>query len=107
MKSTGPAISPNAHLVTLMLRVRPSFISRMRLIARDLALTSRADDGCIIFLAAESEREEGLFLITSAWRDGQAFEMHRASPYVRAFESQIEPELVRESVTYQSWKKIA
>ncbi|PKL63888.1 MAG: hypothetical protein CVV32_11810 [Methanomicrobiales archaeon HGW-Methanomicrobiales-3] len=107
MKSPGPAISFHAHLVTLMLRVRPSFISRMRLIARDLAITSRADEGCIIFLAAESEREEGLFLITSAWRDEEAFEKHRASPYVRAFESQIEPELVRESVTYRSWKKIA
>lgn len=107
MKPQNPKISPANHIVTLMLRVRPSFASRMRLIARDLAITSRTDDGCIIYLAAESEKDEGLFLIASAWRDGDAFEKHRASPYVRAFESQIEPELVRESVDYRCWKKIA
>lgn len=106
MNHPGPAFSKKTHLFTLMLRVRPSFVSRMRLIARDLAITSRGDDGCLFFLAAESESDEGLFLITSAWRDLEAFEKHRASPYVRAFESQIEPELVRESAHYRSWKKI-
>ena len=107
MKPQNPEISPANHIVTLMLRVRPSFVSRMRLVARDLTVTSRADDGCIIFLTAESEKDEGLFLILSAWRDGEAYKKHRASPYVRAFESQIGPELVCEPVNYLTWKKIS
>jgi len=107
MKPQNHPISPTNHLVTLMLRVRPSFISRMRVIAHDLVVTSRADDGCLIYLAAESLDAEGIFLITSAWRDKDAYEKHRASPYVRAFESQIVPEILREPAKISSWQKIA
>ena len=95
------------HLVTLTIQVKPSFISRMRILAHDLITTSRSEDGCIIFFIAESLETKGLFLITSAWRDKDAYEKHRASPYVRAFESQIVPEILREPARISSWQKIA
>ena len=94
------------HLITLTIHVRPSFLSRMRLMAHDLVSTSRMEDGCIVFFAAESLETEGLFLITSAWRDMEAYGRHRASPYVRAFESQIVPEILLEPVQFRSWQKI-
>jgi quinol monooxygenase YgiN len=106
MKQSTPVLSPAHHLVTLMLRVRPSFVNRMRVIAHDLRTSSREEDGCLFYFAAESRETEGFFLIMSAWRDRDAYDLHRKSPYVRAFESQIAPELLRESATLWSWKKI-
>lgn len=104
-----PEITPLTRanlLISLTIPVKPSFTSRMRVIAHDLVAMSRADDGCLVFLAAESMETEGLFLITSAWRDREAYDTHRASPYVRAFESQIVPEILREPVTSHVWQKL-
>jgi quinol monooxygenase YgiN len=107
MKPQTPQISLANHIVTQRLRVRPSFISRMRVIARELVSALRAEDDCLSCLAAESLETEGLFLISSAWRDKDAYEQHRTSPYVRAFESQIVPEILREPAKISSWQKIA
>jgi quinol monooxygenase YgiN len=93
-------------LITLTIYVKPPFLSRMRLMAHDLVTMSRTEDGCISFFAAESRETPGLFLITSAWRDTEAYDRHRASPYVRAFESQIVPEILLEPVQFRSWQKI-
>ena len=106
MRPQSPQLSPSNPLVTLIVRVRPSFASRMRVIARELAAATRTEDGCLHSLAAESPETPGLFLITSAWRDTAACENHRASPYVRAFESQIEPEILGEPATARNWQKI-
>jgi quinol monooxygenase YgiN len=94
------------HLITLTIHVKPPYFSRMRLMAHDLVIMSRTEDGCIIFFAAESRETPGLFLITSVWRDTESYDRHRASPYVRAFESQIVPEILSEPVQFQSWQKL-
>jgi quinol monooxygenase YgiN len=94
------------HLITLTIHVRPPFLSRMRLMAHDLVAMSRTEDGCILFFAAESREIPGLFLITSAWRDTESYDRHRASPYVRAFESQIVPEILLEPVSFRAWQKL-
>lgn len=107
MKPQTPQISPANHIVTRMVWVRPSSVNRMRVSARELVSASRSEEGCLSFFAAESLETDGLFLIFSAWRDKDAYETHRASPYVRAFESQVVPEILKESVRTQSWQKIA
>jgi quinol monooxygenase YgiN len=106
MRPDGAPLTRQNHLVTLTLRVKPSFTSRMRVIAHDLIATSQKEEGCIFYVAAESDETPGMFLIASAWKDRESYEKHRASPYVRAFESQIGPELLRESATYRSWQKL-
>ncbi|MCK9580403.1 MAG: antibiotic biosynthesis monooxygenase [Methanoregula sp.] len=99
-------LSLSNPFVTLTLQVRPSFVSRMRVISHELAGVTRAEDGCLFSLAAESSETGGLFLIASAWRDIEAYEKHRTSPYVRAFESQIVPEILLESPTFHNWQKM-
>lgn len=106
MKPETHQISPANHIVTRSLWVRPSAVNRMRVIVHDLVATSRAEDGCILFFAAESLETEGLFLIMSAWRDRESYGRHRASPYVRAFESQIVPEILRAPVSSGTWQKL-
>lgn len=106
MNPDKAALTRTNHLITLTIHVRPPFLSRMRLMAHDLVAMSRNEDGCILFFAAESREIPGLFLITSAWQDKEAYEKHRASPYVRAFESQIVPELLSEPVSFRSWQKL-
>ncbi|WP_292421490.1 putative quinol monooxygenase [Methanoregula sp.] len=101
-----PTIAPLAHIVTLTIRVRPAFIDRMRVIAHELLVSSRKEDGCIIYLTAESTETGGLFLITSVWRDQQAYETHRYSPYVRAFESQIAPEVLHGAASSKTWRNL-
>jgi quinol monooxygenase YgiN len=102
----GTAIPSGSHIITLTLRVKPAFASRMRVIAHELAVSSRNDEGCLAFVAAESTGTPGLFLITSAWQDAACYEQHRLSPYVRAFESQIAPQILKESAVFQTWQKI-
>jgi quinol monooxygenase YgiN len=99
-------IVPGNYIVTLTMRVRPAFITRMRVFARELVASAKTEDGCITFLVAESTDTEGHFLIASVWRDKDAYELHRASLYVRAFESQIAPEVLRQSVTTNAWQKL-
>lgn len=101
-----PPIPPTGHIVTLTLRVKPAFIDRMRVIAHELSVSSRTWDGCIAYITAESVDTEGLFLIASVWRDKEAYEVHRYSPYVRAFESQIAPQVWREPVSSKAWRKL-
>jgi quinol monooxygenase YgiN len=102
----GTTIPPGSHIVTLTLRVKPAFTSRMRVIVHELAVSSRNDEGCLAFVAAESAGTPGFFLITSAWRDAESYENHRLSPYVRAFESQIAPQVLKESADIGVWRKI-
>jgi quinol monooxygenase YgiN len=102
MNPDAALLTRTNHLITLTIHVKTPFISRMRLIANDLMTMSRPDDGCMLFFAAESREIPGLFLITSAWRDTEAYDRHRASPYVRAFESQIVPEILLEPVQFRS-----
>jgi quinol monooxygenase YgiN len=90
-------------IVSLSLNVKPDFACRMRVIAHDLAVTSRTQDGCILYLATESAETPGEFLIFSIWRDAAAYEKHRASPYVRALESQIAKEILESPVRRTSW----
>jgi quinol monooxygenase YgiN len=99
-----PTIPPTGHIVTLTLRVKPAFIDRMRVIAHELSVSSKSEDGCIAFITAESIETEGLFLIASVWRDKEAYEAHRYSPYVRAFESQIIQHVWREPVLSKTWR---
>lgn len=106
MRTGKEPLTRTSHIISCTIHVRPSFISRMRVIAHDLAATSVSEEGCIAFLAAESPETEGLFLITSAWTGSEAYERHRASAYVRAFESQIVPEILAEPVRLQTWQKI-
>lgn len=99
-------ISRSDFFVTLTIRVRSAFVSRMKVILNDLTAESRKDPGCILYIAAESAETPGLFLMASVWRDKQSYEAHRSSPYVRAFESQIGPEVVRGSLVQKSWQRL-
>lgn len=101
-----PSIPLTGHIVTLTLRVNPAFIDRMRVIAHELSVSSKNEDGCIAYITAESVDTLGLFLIASVWRDNDAYKMHRYSPYVRAFESQIAPQVHHEPVSSKVWRKL-
>ena len=66
----------------------------MRVMAHDLMTASRTEDGCILYIMTESQGDETLFFLFMVWRDEEAYRMHSASPYVRAFDNEISHEIL-------------
>lgn len=76
----------------------------MRLIARDLTLVSRAEDGCILYNFTESREEKNRFFLYMIWRDEDAFNRYGDIPLVRAFDSGIAKELLKKPYTLETWQ---
>ena len=78
----------------------------MRLIAHDLTTASRAEDGCIMYLFSESVDVKNHFFLYMIWRDEDAFNRYGDIPLVRAFDSGIAKELLKEPYTIETWHSL-
>jgi quinol monooxygenase YgiN len=78
----------------------------MRLIAHDLTTTSRAEDGCILYLFSESREKQHRFFLYMIWRDEEAFNQYGDIPLVRAFDSGIAKELLKVPYTIETWQSL-
>ena len=78
----------------------------MRLIAHDLTTASRAEDGCIMYLFSESVDVKNLFFLYMIWRDEDAFNRYGDILLVRAFDSGIAKELLKEPYTIETWHSL-
>jgi quinol monooxygenase YgiN len=96
-------LSPSNVIATVRIKVRPHSVSKMRVIARDLILTSRAEDGCLLYQINESVDDETQFFIYMVWRDERSYRNHAASPYVRAFDHEIACEIVEKRAEAKKW----
>jgi quinol monooxygenase YgiN len=90
-------------IVTVTFSVKPRYISRMRLIARDLTLASRVEDGCLLYQFAESREMKNHLLLYMIWKDEEAFNRYGDLPLVRAFDSGVAEELLTEPYVITTW----
>jgi quinol monooxygenase YgiN len=93
-------------VITMRFKVKPSFVSRARVLAHDMMTASRTEDGCLHYIMTESREDETLFLLFMVWRDEEAYGKHSASPYVRAFENEISHEILEKRHTVEKWHSL-
>jgi quinol monooxygenase YgiN len=93
-------------VITVRLKVKPDFVSRMRVMAHDLMAASRTEDGCIFYLITESRDDESHFFLFMVWRDEEAYAKYSASPYMRAFENEISHGIVGKHSTVETWHSL-
>ena len=78
----------------------------MRLIAHALTTASREEDGCILYNFTESREVQNRFFLYMIWRDEVAFNRYGDIPLVRAFDSGIAKELLKEQYTIETWQSL-
>jgi quinol monooxygenase YgiN len=93
-------------VITVRLKVKPAFVSKMRVLAHDLMTASRTEDGCILYIMTESPVDETLFFLFMVWRDEEAYKKHSASPYVRAFSNEISREILEKRHSVEKWHSL-
>lgn len=92
--------------MTVAFNVKPEQVSRMRIFVQDLTIASRAEDGCIMYLFLESHEQRNRIFLNMSWRDEEAFNRYSETPLVRAFDSGIANELLKEPYTIETWKSL-
>jgi quinol monooxygenase YgiN len=94
------------HVVTARFVIRPDSVNNMRVIAHDLTTTSRAEEGCILYLFSESAEKEGIFFLYMIWRDETSYRRYAASPFVRAFNSILSQGMLAEPPVVETWRSL-
>jgi quinol monooxygenase YgiN len=93
-------------VITVRMKIRPSFVNKMRVMAHDMMTISRTEEGCILYIMTESLEDENLFFLFMVWRDEETFRNHSASPYVRAFENEISHETLEKRDIIEKWHSL-
>jgi quinol monooxygenase YgiN len=99
-------IPRNNVVITVRLKVKPDFVSRMRVMVHDLMTASRTEDGCILYLVTESRDDESHFFLFMVWRDEEAYTNYSTSPYMRAFENEISTGILEKRQTMEFWRPL-
>ncbi|MGA2122120.1 MAG: putative quinol monooxygenase [Methanoregula sp.] len=100
------AIPRSNLVVTVQLKVKPRSVNKMRVIAHDLIMASRGEDGCVLYLITESADDETKFFIYMVWFDEESYQKHAGSPYVRAFMNEIAREILEKRVVTDKWHSL-
>jgi quinol monooxygenase YgiN len=100
-------VFPRSNLVvTARYPVQPESANRMRVISHDLTITSRAEEGCILYHFAESAEKEGIFSLFMIWRDEASYERYAGSDYIRAFNSILSAGMLSGSPVIEKWRSL-
>ena len=78
----------------------------MRVIVHDLTITSRAEDGCILYSFAESTGKGGLFVLIMVWQDETSYDRYAGSDYVRAFNSILSAGMLAGQPVIEKWRPL-
>lgn len=70
---------------TVRMRFRPEDRDEIAGYLRELSVRSRAEAGCVSYIAHTVESDPDTVLIYEQYRDGAAVEVHRGSEHFRVF----------------------
>lgn len=102
-----PPLPPRSgYVVTSRFVIRPDSPGRMRVLVHDLTMTSRAEEGCVLYHFSESADKPGVFSLYMIWRDEAAYQRYATSPFVRAFNSTLAQGMLAEPTVTETWRSL-
>ncbi|HOS94248.1 MAG TPA: putative quinol monooxygenase [Armatimonadota bacterium] len=82
-----------------VLKAKPGQEAAVTQALRDLAVPSKAEPGCVMYVPCRSKADPAKLVVIEEWADQAAFDAHAASPHFQAFLAKVgnalagEPEL--------------